>query len=212
MDRDPMAYAFNGHTFGQFIGDAERLLASAREQERELTSLASLLESDGATLHGPGTNVGVATMQVPAAIELGVASALVDAVARLRRAAGEQRQFVETMLTRLLGDHSTDVACTRAPASSHRGRLGHEPRDDVRHPRGCRIRGAHRDERTGRRDRRALRPPVGHPDGPDDARAQWAGGRAFDSRERGDAGPESDCLHGQAGSLRWRLSRNCSST
>ena len=57
-------------------------------------------------LHGPGTNVGVATMQVPAAIELGVASALVDAVARLRRAADEQRQFVETMLTRLLGNHA----------------------------------------------------------------------------------------------------------
>ena len=110
-----MAYAFNGHTFGQFIGDAERLLASAREQERELTSLASLLESDGATLQGPGTNVGVATMQVPAPIELGVASALVDAVARLRRVAGEQRQFVETMLTRLLGDHSTDVAVRARP-------------------------------------------------------------------------------------------------
>ena len=30
------------------------------------------------------------------------------------------------------------------------------------------------------------------------------GGRAFDSRERGDAGSKSDCLHGQAGSLRWR--------
>jgi hypothetical protein len=110
-----MAYAFNGHTFGQFIGDAERLLASACEQERELTSLAILLENDGATLHGPGTNVGVATMHVPAPIELGVASALVDAVSRLRRVAGEQRQFVETMLTRLLGDHSTDVVVRARP-------------------------------------------------------------------------------------------------
>ena len=54
-------------------------------------------------------------MQVPPPIELGVASALVDAVARLRRAAGEQRQFVETMLTRLLGDHSTDVAVHARP-------------------------------------------------------------------------------------------------
>ena len=115
LDRDPMAYTFNGHTLGQFIGDTERLLASAREQERELTSLAILLESDGATLRGAGTNVGVATMQVPAPIELGVASALMDAVARLRRAAGEQRQFVETMLTRLLGDHSTDVAVHARP-------------------------------------------------------------------------------------------------
>ena len=62
LDRDPMAHAFNGHTFGQFIGDAERRLASVREQERELTSLASLLESDGAALQASGANVGVATM------------------------------------------------------------------------------------------------------------------------------------------------------
>jgi CheY-like chemotaxis protein len=110
-----MAYAFNGHTLGQFIGDAERLLASAREQELELTSLASLLASDSAILHRSGTNLGVATMQVRAPIELGVASALAEAVARLRRAAGEQRLFAETMLTRLLGDHSTDVTVRARP-------------------------------------------------------------------------------------------------
>lgn len=86
-----MAYAFNGHSFGQFIGDAERVLASAREQERELTSLASLLENGGA------------------------ASAPVNTVARLRVAAGEQRQFVETMLTRLIGDHSAGVAVGARP-------------------------------------------------------------------------------------------------
>ncbi len=110
-----MAYAFNGHSFGQFIGDAERALVSAREQERELTSLASLLENEGAALQAPGANISVATMQVPAPIELGVASALVDATARLRLAAGEQRQFVETMLTRLLGDHSADAAVGTRP-------------------------------------------------------------------------------------------------
>lgn len=72
-----MAHAFNGHTFGHFIGDAQKALASARAQERALTSLADLLEGDGAGL---------------------------EAIARLRRAAEEQRQLVEAMLTRLVGD------------------------------------------------------------------------------------------------------------
>jgi len=110
-----MAYAFNSHTFGQLIGDAERVLISAREQERELTSLANLLENEGAALQASGAHVGVATMQVPAPIELGMANAQADAVERLRVAAGEQRQFVETMLTRLLGEHSADAAVRTRP-------------------------------------------------------------------------------------------------
>jgi two-component system cell cycle response regulator DivK len=36
-------------------------------------------------------------------------------VARLRVAAGEQRQFVETMLTQLLGDHSADAVVGTRP-------------------------------------------------------------------------------------------------
>ena len=87
-----MAHAFNGHTFGQFIGDVKTLLASARAQERELASLAGLLQSDGAGLQPSGSGIGVATTtQVPAPIELGVASALVKAVARLRLAPGLSR-------------------------------------------------------------------------------------------------------------------------
>jgi len=77
-----MAYAFNGLTFGQFIGDTERLLASAREQERELTSLASVLDGNGAASHARQICI----------------------------AAGEQRQFVEAMLTRLVGHRSADGA------------------------------------------------------------------------------------------------------
>ena len=99
-----MAHAFNGHTFGQVIGDAERLLASVHDQERELTSLAELLESDG-VLKTSAAAVGAATAtQIPAPIELSVASALVEAVARLRLAAGRQRHFVETILARLVGE------------------------------------------------------------------------------------------------------------
>ena len=55
-----MAHAFNGHTFGQFIGDLKQLLVSAHEQERELTSVAGLLQGDGAGLQASGAGVGVA--------------------------------------------------------------------------------------------------------------------------------------------------------
>jgi two-component system cell cycle response regulator DivK len=103
-----MAHAFNGHTFGQFIGDLKQLLVSAHEQERELTSVVGLLQGDGAGLQASGAGVGVTTTQVPASIELGVASTLVDAVAQLRLAAGEQRQHLESMLTHLIGDHAAD--------------------------------------------------------------------------------------------------------
>ena len=104
-----MAHEFNSHTFGQFIGDAKRVLASVREQERELTLLASLLEGDSAGLLASGSAIGVATTtQVSPPIELGVASALVDAVARLRLATREQRQYVETALTRLIGEDASD--------------------------------------------------------------------------------------------------------
>jgi len=43
-----MAHAFNGHGFGQFLGDVERLLNAAREHERQLTAFATLLEGEGA--------------------------------------------------------------------------------------------------------------------------------------------------------------------
>lgn len=81
-----MAHAFNGHTLGQFISDAQRLLVSSREQERELSSLADLLGSD--------------------AIQL----------SRLRVAAAEHRQSIEAMLARLLGQqHLADGAGSKRP-------------------------------------------------------------------------------------------------
>ena len=111
-----MAYAFNGHTFGQFIADAERALASAREQEQEISSLAGLLKSDHVVLPTSGTSIAVATTtQIPASIELGAASALAEAAARLRLAAGEQRNFIETMLARLIGDHAVNPVARPRP-------------------------------------------------------------------------------------------------
>jgi two-component system cell cycle response regulator DivK len=106
-----MAHEFNGHTFGQFIGDLKSLLASSREYERELMSLEGFLQNDGAGVQVSAAGVSVATTtQVSAPIQLGLASALVEAIARLQLAAGEQRQSVETMLTRLIGDHAVDDA------------------------------------------------------------------------------------------------------
>lgn len=98
-----MAQAFDAHTFGQLVGDAERLLVSAREQERELFSLADRLESD-AILEASGVGVGVAT--APISVEATAATALVETVARLRLAAAEQRQFLEILLTQLLGEQA----------------------------------------------------------------------------------------------------------
>jgi two-component system, cell cycle response regulator DivK len=73
-----MAHAFNGHTFGEFLSDAQRLLTSAREQERELSSLAGL----------PGNDA-------------------ISQISRICLAATEHRQSIEAMLTRLLGQQHT---------------------------------------------------------------------------------------------------------
>lgn len=100
-----MAYAFDAHTFGQLIGDAERLLVSVRGQERELSSLADRLESN-AILEASGVAVGLATAQI--SVEATASGALVETVARLRMAAAEHRQFVETILSRILGEQAAD--------------------------------------------------------------------------------------------------------
>src|SRR5262245_46617555 len=106
-----MAYAFNGLTFGQFIEDAERLLASARDQEQELESLASLLEG---TVVLPTSPV-VGPLTTPVAVETMSASDVVDALARLRLASVEQRQLLEAMLTRLIGYQAGGGAAASRP-------------------------------------------------------------------------------------------------
>lgn len=100
-----MAHAFDAHTFGQLRGDAERLLASMRGQERELSSLADRLESD-AILEASGVAVSVATTQI--SVEATAADALVETVGRLRMAAAEHRQSVEAILSRILGEQAAD--------------------------------------------------------------------------------------------------------
>jgi CheY-like chemotaxis protein len=108
-----MTYAFDGDTFGQFLGDAERLLALAREQERELSSLADLVEGE-AVIEEATVGVGVATT-MNVSVEAVAANALVETVGRLRLAAAEQRHFVEAMITRVLGKRAAAGAGQTRP-------------------------------------------------------------------------------------------------
>jgi len=109
-----MPYAFDGRGFAQLLRDAERLVTSAREHERQLTSLLSLLEVGGSGLHAAIARVAMPSVAQetalgPTPIELGVASELVAIVRQLHLDAGEQRQLAEAILTRLVGPQvSTD--------------------------------------------------------------------------------------------------------
>lgn len=90
-----MAHAFDGPGFGQFLLDAERLLTGARAHEQRLASLVAILESESLQ------RAGIVPIEERA---IGVL-AMVD---RLRHDAGEHRQLVETLLTRLVGLPSID--------------------------------------------------------------------------------------------------------
>ncbi len=85
-----MAHAFNGHGFGQFLGDVERLLNAAREHERQLTAFATLLEGEGAVAQVSAVGLEVST--TPCAT-----------TNQLRLTAAGQRQLVEMIATRLVG-------------------------------------------------------------------------------------------------------------
>ena len=81
-----MAHAFDGHGFGQLLGEAERLVAGAVEHHRRLSEVVTLLESAGtdpAQLH---TVVDLATT-----------------MRQLLTIAEEQQRLAGTVLTRLAG-------------------------------------------------------------------------------------------------------------
>ena len=86
-----MAHAFNGHGFGQFLGDVERLLNAARDHERQLTAFATLLEGEGAAAV-PASAVGLELSTTP-----------YTTAGQLRLGAAGQRQLVEMIATRLVG-------------------------------------------------------------------------------------------------------------
>lgn len=108
-----MAYAFDGRSFAQLLRDAERLVAGAREHERQLASFLSS-QVDGSGLHAATAGVAMPSIAQevaigPAPIELGAASDLIAILRQLHLHAGKQRQLAEAMLTRLVGPRvSTD--------------------------------------------------------------------------------------------------------
>ena len=89
LGRDLMAHAFDGSGFGQFLVDAQRLIIGARDHEQQLSSLVAVLEHERA-------RVGASPVEAAGAGLLALAD-------RLRLAAGEHRQLVETLLSRLIG-------------------------------------------------------------------------------------------------------------
>jgi CheY-like chemotaxis protein len=91
-----MAYAFDGSGFGQFLVDAQRLIAAARDHEQQLASFLAIVEDERA-------RVGAPPLEAPAGL-------LAD---RLRLAAGEHRQLAETLLTRLIGPVSNAALPSR---------------------------------------------------------------------------------------------------
>jgi CheY-like chemotaxis protein len=75
-----MAYAFDPHSFGQLLADAERQAAGARDHERQLNWLVTHLERDG-----------------------GSRGHTLETVRQLCIEARAQRQLAENTLTRLVG-------------------------------------------------------------------------------------------------------------
>lgn len=103
---DRMAHAFDGHCFGELVSDAERLWAATLEQERELSSLSDLLETDASP-------EAAAPVAIATALEAPSRASLIATMTRLRVAAAEQRQSVEVMLARMLGGVPADFVRTR---------------------------------------------------------------------------------------------------
>ena len=101
-----MAYAFDSHSFGQLLDDAERLVTCARDHERRLASLVSVLEGTAAgvtaTAGSPVSVVASGLEGETTAIEVGAANGLLATIGQLRVVAGDSRQLAETILARLV--------------------------------------------------------------------------------------------------------------
>ena len=103
-----MAYAFDGHSFGQVLRDAESLFTATLEHQQRLTEMVSLLE----TQSNEETARSVELDVMGAAPALGVATAsphidtspdLVTSMRQLCLAAEEQQHLAGTLLTRFIG-------------------------------------------------------------------------------------------------------------
>ncbi len=105
-----MAYAFDSHSFGQLLDDAERLVTCARDHEHRLATLVSLLEGAAvgvtATAGSPVSATASGLEGATTAVDVGAASDLLASISQLRAVAGDSRQLAETILARLVGNRA----------------------------------------------------------------------------------------------------------
>jgi twitching motility two-component system response regulator PilH len=105
-----MAYAFDSHSFGQLLDDAERLVTCARDHEQRLATLVSLLEGAAvgvtATAGSPVSATASGLEGATTAVDVGAASDLLATISQLRAVAGDSRQLAETVLARLVGNRA----------------------------------------------------------------------------------------------------------
>lgn len=108
-----MPHAFDGHGFGQLLGDAERLLAGAQEHHLQLAEVVARLAQDGTQVPA-GDTLNLSVMAAAPALALGAAPVPLDtatnlltAMRQLVTASEDQQQLAGTVLTRLIGARAT---------------------------------------------------------------------------------------------------------
>jgi two-component system, cell cycle response regulator DivK len=110
-----MAHALDGHGSEQLRADAQRLVARSREHEQRLSSLVTSLEREGESTRrsthsvaaagiGSRLDLAGARPEIPNSIDL------LALVRDLCVAARQQRQRIETLVTRMLGDLAVEDA------------------------------------------------------------------------------------------------------
>ena len=108
-----MPHAFDGHGFGQLLGDAERLFAGAQEHHLQLAEVVTRL-AHNRTQAPAGDTLGLGVLTAAPALALATAPAPLDTATdllttmrRLLTATEEQQQLAGTVLTRLVGAPAT---------------------------------------------------------------------------------------------------------
>ena len=99
-----MPHAFDGHGFECILTDCERLLAGAVDHEHRFASLLSVLEPDANTTESWPDPVAPGS---PTTVETSAGARANEVLGTMRQlciAARQQRQLVETILARLVGD------------------------------------------------------------------------------------------------------------
>jgi CheY-like chemotaxis protein len=103
-----MSHAFDGQSFAHVLDDCERLLAGAADHEHRFALLLSELEQD-CEIGGSSVTGRAAGAESNPMIEPSPSGRANDLLATVRRScidARQQRQLIETMLSRLVGDRA----------------------------------------------------------------------------------------------------------